>query len=360
MHNHTCIRGQNALHYAVKYNKTDMAVHLFKKSPSLNKYKQQNSVEAFAPVHLVAWHCNIFLLDQFKKEGVDIWIQTTNGLNVLDIACMSTFSEESSKFCFHLLEKENVSKLQKVDSSGWNIAHYACRSNKVDLLKLIEKMENIEIKDKNMRSLIMKKTNTPKACLHIACEFAKYEAVEYILTKFKTVLNDVDDLGWNALHYAAKGGNMIILEKLMKHGIDIGCLTTDGKTILHIACIHKHPEVCEYAVKHLPTNRLNAQTNNNGLTADHYLAVERKEDGSETKILKILCECENMDLLATCNNGFNQLEWSIHHLNIELIREIVSAQFRKKCGITRKKNFKGEGKNGREPEPRNQKCCRKL
>lgn len=67
IHKHTCIRGQNALHFAVGYNKTDMAVHLFKKSLSLNKYKQQNSVEAFAPVHWVAWHCNIFLLDQFKK-----------------------------------------------------------------------------------------------------------------------------------------------------------------------------------------------------------------------------------------------------------------------------------------------------
>lgn len=201
------------MHFAVKYNKTGMAVHFFKKSPSLNKYKQQICVEAFAPVHWVALHCNIFLLDQFKKEGVDIWIQTTNGLNVLDIAFMSTFSEESSKFCFHLLEKENVSKLQKVDSSGWNIAHYASRSNKVDLLKLIEKMENIEIKDENMRSLIMKKTNTSKTCLHIACEFAKYEAVEYILTKFKTVLNYVDNFGWNALHYASKGGDLIILKK---------------------------------------------------------------------------------------------------------------------------------------------------
>lgn len=80
---------------------------------------------------------------------------------------------------------------------------------------------------------------------------------------------------------------------------------------------------------------LNAQTNNNGLTATHYLAVEKDEDGSETKILKILCECKNVDFLPTCNSGFNQLEWSIHHLNLELIREIVSEQFRKKCGITR-------------------------
>lgn len=58
--------------------------------------------------------------------------------------------------------------------------------------------------------------------------------------------------------------------------MDIGCLTTDGKTILHIACINKHPEICEYAVKHPHKKNLNAQTNNNGLTAAHYLAVEKK------------------------------------------------------------------------------------
>lgn len=341
IHKHTCIRGQNALHFAVKYNKTDMAIHLFKKSPSLNKYKQRNnSVQAFAPVHWVAWHCNIFLLDQLKKEGVDIWIQTKNGLNVLDIACISTFSEESSKFCLHLLENENISKLQKDDFSGWNIAHYASRSNNVDLLKLIEKKEKIEIKDENKRSLITKKTNTSKTCLHIACEFAKYEAVEYILTKFKAVLNFVDDLGWNALHYAAKGGDVIILEELIKHRMDIGCLTTDGKTILHIACIHKHPEICEYAVKHLPKNRLNAKTKNNGLTAAHYLAVEKKEEGSETKILKILCKSDNMNLSATCKKGLNQLEWAIDHLNIELIRGIVSAKYREKCEVSRKSILK--------------------
>lgn len=87
----------------------------------------------------------------------------------------------------------------------------------------------------------------------------------------------MDDLGWNAIHYAAKGGNSIILKELIKKEMDIGCLTTDGKTILHIAYIHKHLEIRKYAVKHLPTNLLNAQTNNNGLTAGHYLAVEKKK-----------------------------------------------------------------------------------
>lgn len=96
----------------------------------------------------------------------------------------------------------------------------------------------------------------------------------------------MDDLGWNAIHYAAKGGNSIILKELIKKEMDIGCLTTDGKTILHIAYIHKHLEIRKYAVKHLPTNLLNAQTNNNGLTAGHYLAVEKKRRRKRNKNFK--------------------------------------------------------------------------
>lgn len=348
---HTCIRGENALHFAIKYNRIDMAVHLFQKYPSLNNYSHQNSGNkgAFAPVHWVAWLGDIFLLDELLKKKFDIWIKTKNGLNILDIACMAKSSEKSRMFCLHLLKLVDISELQKADLSGWNIAHYACRSNKVDLLEFIEENEKFKIKEENNESFITKRTNTSKTCLHIASEFANCEVVEYILTKFKTILNYSDDLGWNALHYAAKGGNLIILRKLIENGMDIGCLTKDGKTILHIACIHKHPNICNYAVKNLPENLLNVKTKKYGLAAVHYLAVEKKEDGSETKILKILCECKKMDLTATCNKGCNQLEWAIDHLNIELIRGIVSAEFKKKCGVSRKSLFEAKGKLKRKP-----------
>lgn len=349
IHENTCIRGQNVLHFAIKYNNTKLAVHLFQNYPSLNNCFNQDSVGAFAPIHWVAWHCNIFLLEELKETGVDIWAQTKNGLNILDIACMTKLSEKSSKFCLHLFEKENIPDLRKVDSSGWNIAHYASKSNKIDLFKLIEEKEKENTGKKE--SLIMEKTNTSKTCLHIACEFAKYESVLYILTKFETILNDVDDLRWNALHYAAKGGNLKILKTLIKEGMVVGCLTKDGKTILHIACIHKHPAICKYAVKNLPTGLLNAKTTSYGLSAVHYLAVEKKEDGSETEILKILCKSKKIDLSATCNKGFNQLEWAIDHLNIELIRSIVSAQFRKECDITREILLKAKKKMDENPNP---------
>lgn len=97
-------------------------------------------------------------MQQLKDAGVDIWIKTKNGLNILDIACASKSSEVSSKFCSHLLKNEPISELCKADLSGWNIAQYASRSSKVDLLQLLEKRENIENNEENKQSLITKKT----------------------------------------------------------------------------------------------------------------------------------------------------------------------------------------------------------
>lgn len=145
---YTCIRGQNALHFAMKDNKTDMFMHL------INKYKNEfESIGAFAPVHWVAWQTKVWLLDVLEKD-FDIFIKTRNGLNILDIACMTKISTESDKFCEDVLTKYNdPNKIDpmKTDLSGWNIAHYASMSGRLLLLKLIEK-------EQTLRSLITKET----------------------------------------------------------------------------------------------------------------------------------------------------------------------------------------------------------
>lgn len=96
----------------------------------------------------------------------------------------------------------------------------------------------------NKYDLIKKPTKALKTCMHIACEFEKIKIVKFIAehTQLQTLIPDKDALGWNALHFASKGGNLDILEYLLnlkKEGMDIGCKTNDGKTLLHIACIHK-------------------------------------------------------------------------------------------------------------------------
>lgn len=157
--------------------------------------------------------------------------------------------------------------------------------------------------------------------------------MKFLVTEFASLLHSKDHLDWNALHFAAKGGSLEIVEYLIENELEIGCLTKDQKTILHIACIHKKLDICRYAVNHFSHDLLNTRTNTSGLLASHYLAVEKKEEGNEAKILEVLCDSD-MDLTATCCNGFTLLEWAIDHLNIELIRAIVSVNFREKCGVS--------------------------
>lgn len=323
----TCIRGQNALHFAMKYNKTDMIIHL------INNYKDklQTSGE-FAPIHWVAWQGNVWLLSMLKSKDFDISIKTKNGLNILDIACMSKQSGESDKFCEHVLTMNNDSNKidpMKTDLSGWNIAHYASTSDRVELLKVLEK-------NQMLRSLITSKTTlTEKSCLHIACEYANVGTVKFLVTNYATLLDCKDHRSWNALHYAAKGGSLEILEYLIEKSMQIDCLTIDKKTILHVACIHKNVDICRYAVKHFSSELLKIITEPNGLLASHYLAVEKTDGGNEAKILEILCGSD-MDLKGTCGLGLTLLEWAINHLNIDLIRAIVSINFREKCGVDTK------------------------
>lgn len=327
---YTCIRGQNALHFAIREEKEEMITHLIDLySKSLNS-DDHFTHKVFAPVHWVAWQGKSRLLREYKDAKFDVSIKTRNGLNILDVACLSKLSDVSNKFCIHVLENKlryNIDPM-KSDISGWNIGHYASMSGRVELLEFMEKNETLRI-------LITAQTKSLKTCLHIACEFANFDAVEFLVTKFASLLHREDHLNWNALHFAAKGGSLKILEYLLANGLQIGCLTKDRKTILHVACIHKNLDISRYAVEHLSSELLNTLTNTSGLLASHYLAVEKTEGGNEAKILEVLCNSD-MDLTATCFDGFTLLDWAIDHLNIDLIRAIVSVNFREKCGVDTK------------------------
>lgn len=346
-----CIRGQCALHFAIKHKKKDMTDHLIKLHSEKKKQDAKTTTNhqetecdivggEFSPVHLAAWFGDTRLLTSLMENGFDFLTKTRNGLNILDIACMKNLCEESDvqfEFCEYLLSNERLDiDPSKSDMSGWNIAHYASLSN----FKLFKYLADIG----NKYDLIKEPTKAMKTCMHIACEFEKIKIVRFIAehTHLQTLIPDKDALGWNALHFAAKGGNLNILEYLLnfkKEGMDIGCKTKDGKTLLHIACIHKNTEICDFVITQFKKNKskfkelLNAKTTNNGMTAAHYLAVEKKQDGSEKTILEMLINTKQMDFSAKNNRGLTVLEFAIDHLNKELIECIVSARYRKEFKI---------------------------
>lgn len=276
------------------------------------------------------------------KNGFEINRKTRNGLSILDIACMKQLCGESEtefQFCEHLIINKLLkpNDLSKSDMSGWNIAHYASLSN-FKLFKYIASRDEV-------RELVMVKTKASKTCLHIACEFGKTEIVGFIAGHFtlKKLIPEKDKLGWNALHFAAKGGELKILECLLKiEGMEIDSKTDDGKTLLHIACIHKKTEICKFLIKQFGKNKdkykelLNIKTTTNKLTAAHYLAVEKKEDGSEREILKMLINTKQVDFSAINGSGLTVLEFAVNHLNKELIECILSATYREVFQINAK------------------------
>lgn len=345
-----CIRGQCALHFAIKHQQKDMIDHLIKlHSERKNQNAESTATQQegefdtvrgeFSPVHLAAWFGDTRLLTTLMKNGFKINRKTRNGLNILDIACMKQLCGESEtefQFCEHLIINNLLkpNDLSKTDMSGWNIAHYASLSN----FKLFEYITYHD----DIHELVMVKTKALKTCLHIACEFGKTEIVRFIAGHFtlKALIPEIDNLGWNALHFAAKGGELEILECLLKiDGMEIDSKTDDGKTLLHIACIYKKTEICEFLIKQFRKNKnkykelLNTKTTTNKLTAAHYLAVEKKEDGSEREILKMLINTKQVDLSAIDGSGLTVLEFAVDHVNKDLIECILGAEYREEFKI---------------------------
>ncbi|XP_061178979.1 serine/threonine-protein phosphatase 6 regulatory ankyrin repeat subunit A-like isoform X2 [Saccostrea echinata] len=336
-------RGQNALHFAIKYKQKELSEYLItqhgkkfiKKSMvefDHSKVKEDRKIASngtgeFEPFHWIAWNGDLRILEVLKEADVDLTRLTRNGLGILDIACM----KKENDFCRHVIENEKQINLEKVDSSGWNISHYAAMSDNVEVLKLLKNKHE---------HLIKAKTHWNKTTLHIACEYGCRSIVTYLIGHFQSLLKSKDDHGWNAAHYAAKGGNLEILKELLKtKRIEIDSLTEEGKTLLHIACIHKQVEICNFVAERFSQDPnwglLDLKTTNHGWTAAHYLGVESKGDGSEAEIIDMLHE-RKMKLSATTNKGYSILTIAIDHLNTRLTKHILSNKYRAILEITEK------------------------
>lgn len=167
-------------------------VHIYclMKSTSTSFKKKPN--QGWNAAHFAAVGGNREILKLLVSKGIDIKSETINGLNVLHIASIHKHTE----ICKHLIEGENTKTLiNKSDAHGWNIAHFSAMVGDNRISDLIKSVNNV-------------KTNRQKTILHIFCEHGHFDFCKSILKSQPSFLYDVDDEGWNALHYAAKGGNL--------------------------------------------------------------------------------------------------------------------------------------------------------
>ncbi|XP_062603602.1 uncharacterized protein LOC134265408, partial [Saccostrea cucullata] len=152
-------QGQNALHFAIRYKRKDMSEYLITQHgktfiKSTDGVDQSSSMEEnknasirtgkFEPFHWIAWNGDLRILEVLKEAYVDLTKLTKNGLGILDIACM----KKENDFCRHVIENEKEIDIEKVDASGWNIAHYAAMSNNVEVMQLLKNKHEQLLKSK--------------------------------------------------------------------------------------------------------------------------------------------------------------------------------------------------------------------
>lgn len=228
------------LHVACQNKRYDMCAFLL----SDDKYKHllpNKSSHGCSAAHFTAVGGSIQILKLLESKKLDITTVTNNGLNFIDIACIFNHTAMCTDLIKRSQQKQLSISLDKYDARGWTIAHFAAMVGNKDILKLLIGHE-----------VMQSKTHNKNTILHICCEYGHDAALCYeILEMHNILLHDVNAFGWNALHFAAKGGNLNVfkgIEKALDQNTTLDNLckeTDDGETVLHICCIHKSVNICK-------------------------------------------------------------------------------------------------------------------
>lgn len=315
--------GETVLHLACKYSRYNMCSYLLSRNEYKKRILTQKTSNDWSSAHFTAMGGSKLIMDLLESKNLDITSKTKNGLNVLDIACI----HGHVKLCAHLLRQEKVRKhLLKFDEHGWTIFHFAAMVGNNEIYDSLISVKKVKTsRGQTIANVIERKTNREKTILHICCEYGNYHLCQKILKSHRTLLHDVDEEQWNALHYAAKGGNKRLFKKIEEAFEDNVCKETkDGKTVLHIACINNRLSICEYICSQLQLygRIINKKTNNRGWTAAHYVAVEIKEDGTEGMLINALVS-GGINLKATNCDGNTVLGVACEHRNKHLINYLL-------------------------------------
>lgn len=306
----TTYDGRTVLHIACKGNHLSLCKFLIKNYKTLLLNKTSNP--GWNAAHYTAAGGNLQILNLLEKNDLDITCTTKNCLNIIDIACLYN----NKMLCKHIM-KHNDLKLpfDKSDENGWTIAHFAAMVGNEDVFNwLVEK------------KIGMVKTKLGKTILHICCEYGNYDICKIILERYQGIVYHSDDDNWNALHYAAKGGNLKVykeIESCFKQYARLDLKTHKQRTVLHIACINKSTEICQHICNDdLYEYIIKVKCTLNDWTAAHYVAVEIEEGEADEELIGIL-EQSGIDLHAVSTDGLTVLGVACQYKNRKLINYLL-------------------------------------
>ena len=309
--------GHTPLHIACKYGRNDICTFLLSREDYKQSQIDKTTEHLWNAAHFAAAGGNnkIFKFLLTKKFAMDS--KTLNGLNMLHIACIYNHTS----LCKELIKRSSELNLplHESDAQGWNIAHFAARVGNKDILQFL-------INGYLEADIAKSQTHQKKTILHICCEYRHYKLCKFIVENehLNVMLGDIDRDRWNALHFCAKGGSLDAFKFIESKNV---CAsddkTKDGKTALHISCIHKHVEIAKYLCDVLKSTGKNINDSKTKTwTAAHYVAVGIKQDDTEEKLIRILVDA-GIDLAAKTEERKTVLIVACEHRNKTLVCYLV-------------------------------------
>lgn len=152
-----------------------------------------------------------------------------------------------------------------------------------------------------------------------ACEEGNLKNFLYHLEKEigqrKHLLCRTDKAGWNALHFAAKGGNLDIFRKLTVEK-EFCKRTHDQMNVLHIASKFGQNKLCEYILENEYFEDILHAKSVQGKNACHYAA-----EGGYVKIFQLLAK-KGIDAISKTSDGQNVFHIACIHSKLDMCHYI--------------------------------------
>ena len=250
--NRTDGNGQTPLHLAVALGAEVIAEDLLNHGGDANA----KNLEGFSPWHIAAANGNLSMVRMFLKQPaerlhVNSQVSATDnqeqnpdgssarvnltmhGATSLHLAALNGHAEIVKSIigdgrCRKLIE----------DRSGMTEFHQACKLGQLDVVKLL-----IDTSAKYVRQPSKKNGSIG---FHLACRYASgYEVAKFLLEAHPDLCRITDSFGEVALHHAARGGVVKIVQLLLQQpDININALNKRDQTPLAIAAERENAAVC--------------------------------------------------------------------------------------------------------------------
>ena len=242
--------GWTVLHYAARSGNLELFKYLIEKGSEVDGKTRDHA----NCLHIAAWSgsfniCRVLL----EEYSFDINERNEKGFNALlcsaefgDLEMYQYFTEnwncvtsktEDSRHLLHIAASKgqfnlikSILKYYELEieikcNKGWTVLHYSAQSGNLELFEYLLKSG----------SLIHEKTKNKCNCLHIAASNGHLNLCKRLLENYSFDIFMTDVKGWNALHYAAKSGNLELFHFFIQKGSDVYNKTNINSNCLHIA-----------------------------------------------------------------------------------------------------------------------------